>query len=246
MKKISQDIVIGTHIGQTRMNVSLLFHTKRAQRILGEYLEVPPVKTAIKKAEDQPIGKQKDFHITVLTHGRYMITSESLRILESEGYFTDKIVNSFIWCYSKKMKMSQDVIVHPSTVMFGLFAAAMVNGRNDDRLDLRSMFVAIRTMTDRKCSGIYVFPRCAGKHWWRMIVDIDKKIVYSLDSKVAVHKCSTVDVKHEQEYRLLLSLFKLCLMKERSLQNATGKSQKECYDDEKWRNKIPNMEGFIH
>jgi len=59
-----------------------------------------------------------------------------------------------------------------------------------------------------KQAGLHFFPKCNDVHWYLIIVDFDQKIIFSVDSYG--------DVDHEKDAKVMLTFFRLALLKKRA------------------------------
>ena len=59
-----------------------------------------------------------------------------------------------------------------------------------------------------KQAGLHFFPKCNDVHWYLIIVDFDQKIIFSVDSYG--------DVDHEKDATVMLTFFRLALLKKRA------------------------------
>jgi hypothetical protein len=59
-----------------------------------------------------------------------------------------------------------------------------------------------------KQEGLHFFPKCNDVHWYVIIVDFEQKIIFSVDSYG--------DVDHEKDANVMLTFFRLALLKKRA------------------------------
>jgi hypothetical protein len=170
-------------VGTRKNGNDLIYNKEDARGSLRSLLFCNPVQRAlIKVAESSRPEEGKKHHIKVLSGATASITSECLEIMNSQCYFNDAIVNSFLESITSKTVTDEGVIAHPSYVMSNLWDSANQNIKREGRLQLSSAFVALNSMTKSNNLGIHLFPMCKERHWWLMVVDADNRVIYSLDS----------------------------------------------------------------
>ncbi len=224
-------------LGENKTGTSYCYNKSRAGTTLREFLALETIETAVQKARDAPIGQDRAHHIDVLYFGCNKISSEDLGILQSQAYLTDDIVNCFVWCITTNLTKHSDVTAHYSQVLNLMDSAASNDGKQDGRINLYSALTAALTMTKGSRCGLQLFPRCRSGHWWLMIVDVEQKIVYSLDS--------LLETSHYDDAKLLTSLFKICLL-ENKADGDTKRIRTTRKASQNLKTSIPDMEGWMY
>ena len=123
-------------------------------------------------------------------------------------WLTDELVNAYIgYCREQDY---ENTTFHNST-----FWKLMVKVDSQaDEYDIEKAWTyAKRFHPDHpkgefKQAGLHFFPKCNDVHWYLIIVDFDQKIIFSVDSYG--------DVDHEKDAKVMLTFFRLALLKKRA------------------------------